>query len=283
MRPHMVFVPIKNEEQQGVLMLHRTRDLLVRQRTMLVNAMRAHLAEFGIVAAQGRRKVKDLITGLDNAEVPELARIALWQIADQIDECDKHVDALERRILACHRTNEASRNLSPGEHRPDEAEHMTAPDHVADHSIFSRCRRCLPVRRRSGSRSNPCRARSSSALAAGARCRSNPQADRRGQQGSRAGRATSSRSDPSGWLRRQSRQSPARRPPSASPRRGTADRRRSRPRSRPAGRIPIGAADRPTDGDRSCRCARRLAYEHLRRSGPARHPARDRVTTRHRR
>jgi transposase len=82
MRPHMVFVPIKNEEQQGVLMLHRTRDLLVRQRTMLVNAMRAHLAEFGIVAAQGRRKVKDLITGLDNAEVPELARLALWQIAE---------------------------------------------------------------------------------------------------------------------------------------------------------------------------------------------------------
>src|ERR1044071_6644343 len=45
MRPHMVFVPIKNEEQQAVLMLHRTRDLLVRQRTMLVNAIRAHLAE----------------------------------------------------------------------------------------------------------------------------------------------------------------------------------------------------------------------------------------------
>ena len=77
MRPHMVFVPIKNEAQQAVLMLHRTRDLLVRQRTMLVNAIRAHLAEFGIVAAQGRRRVKDLITGLDNAEVPELARLAL--------------------------------------------------------------------------------------------------------------------------------------------------------------------------------------------------------------
>ena len=54
-------------------MLHRTRDLLVRQRTMLVNAIRAHLAEFGIVAAQGRRKVKELIAGLDNTEIPELA------------------------------------------------------------------------------------------------------------------------------------------------------------------------------------------------------------------
>ena len=112
MRPHMVFVPIKNEEQQAVLMLHRTRDLLVRQRTMLVNAIRAHLAEFGIVAAQGRRKVKELITGLDNTEMPELARIALWQIADQIDECDKRIDALERQILAWHKSDEASCNLA---------------------------------------------------------------------------------------------------------------------------------------------------------------------------
>jgi len=112
MRPHMVFVPIKNEEQQAVLMLHRTRDLLVRQRTMLVNAIRAHLAEFGIVAAQGRRKVKDLITGLDNTEIPELARLALWQIADQIDECDNHIDTLERRILAWHKSDEASCNLA---------------------------------------------------------------------------------------------------------------------------------------------------------------------------
>src|SRR5215208_3798330 len=102
----------KNDEQQAVLMLHRTRDLLVRQRTMLVNAIRAHLAEFGIVAAQGRRKVKELITGLDNTEVPELARLALWQIADQIDECDKHIDVLERRILAWHKSDEASCNLA---------------------------------------------------------------------------------------------------------------------------------------------------------------------------
>lgn len=112
MRPHMVFVPIKTEAQQAVLMLHRTRDLLVRQRTMLVNAIRAHLAEFGIVAAQGRRKVKELITGLDNTEMPELARLALWQIADQIDECDKHIDALERRILAWHKSDEASCTLA---------------------------------------------------------------------------------------------------------------------------------------------------------------------------
>ena len=79
---------------------------------MLVNAVRAHLAEFGIVAAHGRRKVKELITGLDNTEIPELARIARWPIADQIDECDKRIDALERQILAWHKSDEASRNLA---------------------------------------------------------------------------------------------------------------------------------------------------------------------------
>lgn len=111
-RPHMTFVPIKSEAQQGVLMLHRSRDLLVRQRTMLINALRAHLAEFGIVAARGRGKVKDLIDGLDDAEIPELARVALRQIAEQIDTADGHIDALETQIVAWHKTNEASRNLA---------------------------------------------------------------------------------------------------------------------------------------------------------------------------
>jgi len=111
-RPHMTFVPVKSEEQQGVLMLHRTRDLLVRQRTMLINALRAHLAEFGIIAAQGMRRVKELIAGLDEAEVPDPARAALWQIADQISECDGRVKVLELRIMAWHKTNEASRNLA---------------------------------------------------------------------------------------------------------------------------------------------------------------------------
>ena len=60
-RPTMRFVPIKSVEQQGQLMLHRARDLLMRQRTQLINAMRAHMAELGIVAAQGREGVKELV------------------------------------------------------------------------------------------------------------------------------------------------------------------------------------------------------------------------------
>src|SRR5271169_3788414 len=56
-RPTMRFVPIKTAEQQAVLMLHRTRDLLVRQRTMLVNALRGHMAELGVIAPQGIARV----------------------------------------------------------------------------------------------------------------------------------------------------------------------------------------------------------------------------------
>jgi len=111
-RPHMSFVPVKSADQQGVLMLHRSRDLLVRQRTMLINALRAHLAEFGIIAAKGRGKVKDLISGLDDAAIPDLARVALRQIAEQIDAGDTHIEALETQIVAWHKTNEASRNLA---------------------------------------------------------------------------------------------------------------------------------------------------------------------------
>ncbi|MBD3679418.1 MAG: IS110 family transposase, partial [Rhodobacteraceae bacterium] len=67
-RPNMRFVPVKSEEQQAVLVLHRSRDLLMRQRTMILNAIRAHLAEFGMIAAQGPRKVADLVQRLSNPD-----------------------------------------------------------------------------------------------------------------------------------------------------------------------------------------------------------------------
>ena len=74
-RPNMRFVPVKTEEQQAVLVLHRSRDLLMRQRTMILNAIRSHCAEFGIIAAQGARKVSELVTKLRNDDtlgVPEV-------------------------------------------------------------------------------------------------------------------------------------------------------------------------------------------------------------------
>ena len=81
-RPSMRFVPVKSADQQSVLMLHRVRALLIRQRTMLINALRAHLAEFGIVAAQGVRPMAALIERVfgqerESAEIPPLARMAL--------------------------------------------------------------------------------------------------------------------------------------------------------------------------------------------------------------
>ena len=75
-RPSMRFVPVKDAEQQSVLMLHRARNLLVRQRTMLVNALRAHMAEFGIIAPQGLRHVELLTKEVahEQERLPELAR-----------------------------------------------------------------------------------------------------------------------------------------------------------------------------------------------------------------
>ena len=72
-RPTMHFVPIKTAEQQAVLMLHRTRDLLVRQRTMLVNALRGHMAELSVIAPQGISRIADLVAvilGEDETTLP---------------------------------------------------------------------------------------------------------------------------------------------------------------------------------------------------------------------
>src|SRR3954447_3847629 len=85
-RPTMRFVAVKTAEQQAVLMLHRVRDLLVRQRTMLINALRGHLAEFGIVAARGPGGVTAAIVALHETQdsMPVLARVALHGLVDQL-------------------------------------------------------------------------------------------------------------------------------------------------------------------------------------------------------
>lgn len=67
-RPNMRFVPIKTEDQQAALMLHKARELLVRQQTMLANALRAHMAELGMVAPLGRGKLNDIIAVIEDAE-----------------------------------------------------------------------------------------------------------------------------------------------------------------------------------------------------------------------
>src|SRR5271167_855703 len=87
-RPSMRFVPVKTVEQQATLMLHRARELLVRQRTMTVNALRGHLAELGVIAPQGLNKVAELIAIVrdsSDSRVPEEARPALLTLAEQIE------------------------------------------------------------------------------------------------------------------------------------------------------------------------------------------------------
>ena len=114
-RPTMRFVPVKSAERQGVLVLHRTRELLVRQRTMLINALRGHCAEFGIIAPQGARRASELVEQIRQAqaaELPELARSALLRLAGQLDTLAAEIHGLERRLLAWHRQDQASQRLA---------------------------------------------------------------------------------------------------------------------------------------------------------------------------
>ncbi len=113
-RPNMHFVAIKNANQQAVLMLHRARDLFVGQRTMLINALRSHLAEFGIVAARGPHKVRDLRAKLQEGhlDIPEVARAALLSLARQMDELEEEITKLDREIQGWHRKSEVSQRLA---------------------------------------------------------------------------------------------------------------------------------------------------------------------------
>ena len=114
-RPTMRFVAVKNEDQQSVLVLHRTRELLVKQRTMLANAIRAHMAEFGIVAPRGIPRVKELLAVIadpDDERLPPGARTCLEGLARQFGSLHEEIRAAEKRIHALHRSNETSQRLA---------------------------------------------------------------------------------------------------------------------------------------------------------------------------
>jgi transposase len=112
-RPSMRVVPVKTEEQQSALMMHRARELLVRQRTQLINAVRGHLAEFGLVEAQGPWNVPRLLASMqEDRRVPELARQVLQLLAAQLDEVAKRIVELDARIAAWHKANPVSRRLA---------------------------------------------------------------------------------------------------------------------------------------------------------------------------
>ena len=114
-RPSMRFVPIKTKEQQTALMLHRTRQLLVRQRTMLSNALRGHLAELGIVSAKGRNGTAELlriITDGADSRLSPAVRGTLDVVARQYSAIGIEIASIDRGIMALHRGCEASRRLA---------------------------------------------------------------------------------------------------------------------------------------------------------------------------
>ena len=113
-RPSMRFVPTKSEQQQSGLMLHRSRQLLVRQRTMLSNAIRGHLAELGIISAKGRNGTAGLLEVLANARddrIPVAARLSLDALARQYANIRAEIRVIEKQIHAWHRSCEESRRL----------------------------------------------------------------------------------------------------------------------------------------------------------------------------
>jgi len=134
-RVNMRFVASKTPEQQSCLMLHRTRHLFIRQQTAVINVIRAHLAEFGIVAPVGRKGVEellDVVADPSDKRVPAIARACLAALGAQLRRLKEQILEFDRIIMAWHRSNEASR-------RP-----ATAPR-----------RKSLATRGRRGRRSSP--------------------------------------------------------------------------------------------------------------------------------
>jgi transposase len=111
-RPDMRFVPIKSADQQAVLMLHKTRELLIKQRTMGVNALRGHLQEFGLIAAKGIQRVGELIAlARADADLPEEAKQAVEILASHGEQLDAKIDVLEKKIAQASAKNPMSRLL----------------------------------------------------------------------------------------------------------------------------------------------------------------------------
>ncbi len=114
-RKTMRFVPVKSADQQAAAMVLKTRALLVRQETQAINALRAHLSEFGVIAAIGTAKVTALIEIVrDEADVrlPKAARFALAEIANQIEALKRQIEKLEREIVAEAKRDEDMRRLA---------------------------------------------------------------------------------------------------------------------------------------------------------------------------
>jgi transposase len=110
-RPSMSFVPVKSEEQQAGAMLLTVREGLIKQRTMLINAIRGHAAEFGVTVAKGACRVKELLARAA-AELPALAFRLLALLGQQLEALESTLKAADAELMAWHRGNALSRRLA---------------------------------------------------------------------------------------------------------------------------------------------------------------------------
>jgi transposase len=113
-RPTMRFVPIKSPDQQAALALHRARDLLVRQRTQLVNMIRGMLGEFGMTINRGLHHALDLVTRIAEGtalELPPIAAQVVAGLAGHVMDLQQRISSLDRELLAWFRQNEVARRL----------------------------------------------------------------------------------------------------------------------------------------------------------------------------
>ena len=113
-RANMRFVETKTAEQQSCLVLHRTRHLFIRQQTSVINAIRAHLAEFGIVAPVGRKGVEQLLDVVANSadrRIPDVARACVAALGAQLRALKAQILEFDRQIMIWHRSHETCKRL----------------------------------------------------------------------------------------------------------------------------------------------------------------------------
>jgi transposase len=112
-RPSMRFVPVKSAENQAALMLAGMRERMIRSRTQVSNRIRGYAAEFGLIAPKGMCKLPLLLARIgENRSIPELAREMFELLAGEYADINRRIQALDRRLMAWHRQNEASRRLA---------------------------------------------------------------------------------------------------------------------------------------------------------------------------
>jgi transposase len=112
-RPTMRFVAPKSEQTQAAALVFRARDLLVRQRTQTINALRGHLAEFGMVVAKGPAHISQLVQAVENADepLPEIARPILKILIDTLQRLDEQIALLDREVAQRAKADETARRL----------------------------------------------------------------------------------------------------------------------------------------------------------------------------